>query len=550
MSNKSNAKQTLQEGAYLLMATAMITKIIGAFFKIPLSSDICLGDLGFGYFSAAYDLLSPITTLALTGFPVAVSYFISSYVAAKDYSSVGQVIAISKRFLIKVSIIGFVLMGIFIYPYMRLTSSSTEYLYGLIAILPSILFCGVLSLFRGYFQGFLDMKPYAVSNLIEVTLKLILGFGFAIAIVKLTGNVAFAAGGALFGITLGTAFSTLYIYLRYKKHSKKYQFNIVDLRNKDSSELKRSIIVLSLAVALSSLTGCIISFVDTMTVRPILNGLITSDTDYFKSVYSSLMEDGKIENIPTVLYGIRSKAFAFFNIIISLCMALGVSVVPNISDSCDEVFSVSKKINTSLRLTSLITFPSAFGFIFLGKRIMMLIFGEGQSAEIGGNILELYGVAALFAGFSIVIGNILQSRKKYLTYLVTIIFATAIKILLNFVLGNITILNIYANVISTIVFFAVIFIVNLFTLSKYESFDILKGVFLKPLISALLCGISSYLISLIGNSKAYTVLAILVAVLVYCVFLLVTKFFKYEDFASLPLGEKIAPFLKRLKFLE
>ncbi len=550
MSNKCSTKQTLQEGAYLLIATALITKIIGAFFKIPLSSDICLGDLGFGYFSAAYDLLTPVTTLALSGFPVAVSYFISYYASVKDFSNVGQVISISKGFLMKVSLVGFVLMGLFLYPYMRLTSSSTEYLYGLIAILPSILFCGVLSLYRGYFQGFLNMKPYAVSNLIEVTLKLILGFGFAITIIELTENVAFAAAGALFGITLGTAFSTLYIYYKYKKHSKNYELNFVKSNNEDTLKLKRSIIILSLTAAVSSLAGCIVSFIDTTTVRPILSDLIALRTEYFEGLYSSLIEDGKLENLPTVLYGIRSKAFAFFNIIVSLCMALGVSVVPNISESAKDKLQISKKIKTSLRLTSLISFPCAFGFVFLGKEIMVLIFGKGLSAEIGGNILILYGIAALFAGFSIVIGNILQSRKRHLIYFIAIIVATIIKVFLNFLLGNILVLNIYANVISTIVFFAVIFTVNLFALCKYESSSLLKGVFPKPLISGLLCGISAYLISLIGVSKIYTVLAIFVAVVVYFLTLLVTKYFKYEDFASLPQGEKIARLFKKLKFLD
>ncbi len=549
MSDKSSTKQTLQEGAYLLMATALITKVLGAFFKIPLSSEICLGDLGFGYFSAAYDLLTPITTLALSGFPVAVSYFISYYVSLKDFSSVGQVVAISKRFLIKVTIIGFVLMGLFIYPYMRLTSSSKEYLYGLVAILPSILFCGVLSLYRGYFQGFLCMKPYATSNLIEVSLKLILGFGFAITIVQISGNVAFAAAGALFGITLGTAFSTLYIYLKYKKHSKDYKFKLLSNKKQEASQLKRSIIILSLTVAVSSLAGCIVSFIDTTTVRPLLKTLIENNTDYFKNLYSSLLQGEEIINLPTILYGIRSKAFAFFNIIISLCMAIGVSIVPNISESAQDKTETSKKINTSLRLTSLISFPSAFGFVFLGKEIMILIFGEGQSAQIGGNILVLYGIASLFAGFSIVIGNILQSRKKHLIYLIAIIIAAIIKLSFNYALGNIVVLNIYSNVISTILFFAVIFIINIFALCKCESLHSLKGVFLKPMISGFLCGISAHLISLIAPSKIYTVFAIVVAVAVYLLCLLLTKFFKYEDFESLPKGDKIIALLKKMNFL-
>ena len=71
--------QTLSEGAVILVFTAIITKAIGALFKIPLASELCLGDLGFGYFSAAYDLISPIILIAVSGLPISVSKIISGY---------------------------------------------------------------------------------------------------------------------------------------------------------------------------------------------------------------------------------------------------------------------------------------------------------------------------------------------------------------------------------------------------------------------------------------------------------------------------------------
>ena len=79
---KSVKKQAnLQNGAAILLVTAVVTKIIGAFFKIPLASSACLGDVGFGYFSSAYDLFSPIYSLAVTGLPIAVSKTVSEYAA-------------------------------------------------------------------------------------------------------------------------------------------------------------------------------------------------------------------------------------------------------------------------------------------------------------------------------------------------------------------------------------------------------------------------------------------------------------------------------------
>ena len=68
-----NGEKGFQRGAFLLLCSAVVVKLIGALFKIPLSSAHCLGDEGFGFFSSAYDLFSPLYSLAMAGLPVAVN---------------------------------------------------------------------------------------------------------------------------------------------------------------------------------------------------------------------------------------------------------------------------------------------------------------------------------------------------------------------------------------------------------------------------------------------------------------------------------------------
>ena len=54
-------QQSFEYGAIILIVATALVKIIGAVFKIPLSN--LIGDLGFGYFSSAYDLFLPILSL-------------------------------------------------------------------------------------------------------------------------------------------------------------------------------------------------------------------------------------------------------------------------------------------------------------------------------------------------------------------------------------------------------------------------------------------------------------------------------------------------------
>jgi hypothetical protein len=69
--------------------------------------------------------------------------------------------------------------------------------------------CGLLiclmSAYRGYFNGQGNMIPTSVTQVIEAFIKLVVGLALAFLIIHLTKNVALAAGGAIIGVTIGSA---------------------------------------------------------------------------------------------------------------------------------------------------------------------------------------------------------------------------------------------------------------------------------------------------------------------------------------------------------
>ena len=58
MSDKSVKKQNVLNGAMVLVVATALVKIIGAVYKIPLTSII--GSLGRGYFASAYNIYTPV----------------------------------------------------------------------------------------------------------------------------------------------------------------------------------------------------------------------------------------------------------------------------------------------------------------------------------------------------------------------------------------------------------------------------------------------------------------------------------------------------------
>lgn len=548
MENKNTVNQSLQHGAYIMLFTAILTKLIGALFKIPISQDFCLGDLGFGYFSAAYDLYTPISTLAISGFPLALSRIIADFVALNKYAEIKEAFKCSKKVLLVISLVEFVIISAIIYPFSKLTDPSGNGIYSLIAILPSIIFSSLISLYRGYFEGFSNMNPPAISNIIEALGKLILGFSFAIITIKITDNVAYAAASAILGISLGLVISTVYIYKKYKSDIKRIDFDNCSLSDVfKSKELTKKIISVMIPIGLSSLAGSFVALIDTLTVRAQLTAQIAENSSFFVSLFRNLITESEITSIdylPTVLYGIKGKAFTLFNIILTLTMSLGISAVPTITKfkSQNNNEEMIKSANTSLKITTLICFPVAFGFISIGGKIMTLLFGSGESANIGGNMLIIYGMATVFAGVSIVLGNILQGMGSYSAVFRNICFGIFLKFLLNFSLTSY--FNIYGCCISTLVCYVFIFIAHILSFYKICKRLPQKSNFLKPLTASSFCGLVAYFTCNFSDNKALILLAIILAAVVYFVFLILIKFFKPQDFESFPFLKKFSNMCK------
>lgn len=82
-------KQSFWKGSALLLASAMIAKLLGACFKIPLTN--VLGGTGMGYFSTAYGLLLPVYALSVTGLSAAGGATVSRAAALEHWAEVRRI---------------------------------------------------------------------------------------------------------------------------------------------------------------------------------------------------------------------------------------------------------------------------------------------------------------------------------------------------------------------------------------------------------------------------------------------------------------------------
>ena len=524
-----------------------------------------MGELGFGYFTSAYELFTPIYSLSMAGLPIAVSRMVAEATAEKRYRDVRAILTLTKRAFLVTGFIGLAVMLILSFPFVNLTDKTGGSIYSIIAIAPSLLFCCVMSTYRGYFEGLRNMYPTAFSDVIEASCKLLFGYTIAAIIMKYSGNVAFAAAGAIAGVTIGTVLGALLLYLRFRISGDGITKEELEQSPEPRSQraLLRILVPIAVPVILTSLATNVASLIDVTMVKWQLNRVMESSSELIRDMYSSAIaaynasaKDTLTDAaIPTFLYGVRGTAFTIYNLVPTISSVLGVSALPVLASvwtkDRENKLEIKKNIESIIKFTALIAIPAGIGMAVLSAPIMDLLYGTVPSVEIGAPMLAVFGIAAIFAGISAPMTSMLQAIGKQNIPVRNIAVGAVIKIIVNFVLVGIPEINVHGAPIGTLCCFAYIFIANLLSLIKHSGVvPNFMSTLIKPLISAAACGAAAYAVSFVlGDGTINTVLAIGAACIVYLAALIALRTFSEEDVLAFPKGEKLLKLFKKLKFV-
>ena len=195
---QENSKQNYLHGAAIMAAGVVVTKILGAIYKIPLGN--ILGDEGYGYFSVAYNIYYVFLTMATAGMPVALSRMIS------EADTLGRPMQARKIF--RVAWLTFAIFGIllglvmFLFPTeLAGMLNNVRAAQSIWALSPALVLVYLTSTYRGYAQGMSNMKPTTVSQILEVVGKVAVGLVLAWSFTRAGKGLPVASAGAIFGVT-------------------------------------------------------------------------------------------------------------------------------------------------------------------------------------------------------------------------------------------------------------------------------------------------------------------------------------------------------------
>lgn len=212
---QENSKQNYLHGAAIMAAGVVVTKILGAIYKIPLGN--ILGDEGYGYFSVAYNIYYVFLTMATAGMPVALSRMIS------EADTLGRPMQARKIF--RVAWLTFAIFGIllglvmFLFPAeLAGMLNNVRAAQSIWALSPALVLVYLTSTYRGYAQGMSNMKPTTVSQILEVRGQGRVGLVLAWSFTRAGKGLPVASAGAIFGVTAGGAFALIYVSIYKHRH--------------------------------------------------------------------------------------------------------------------------------------------------------------------------------------------------------------------------------------------------------------------------------------------------------------------------------------------
>ena len=282
---KTNQKQTFLGGAAVLAVATAIVKIIGACYKIPLNQ--LIGDEGFGYFNTAYDIYSVLLMVSTTGLPVAMSRMISEAGTLGRTRQIRRIFQTARLVFLTIGLVGTGGMMLLCRQLAAMMSQELSW-FAILCLSPAVLFICLISAERGFFQGQGNMIPTSVSQVFEAVFKLVVGLGAAYLINKKTGSMAYAAGGAILGVTLGTLFSTIYLALIRRRAMAELMTECPDPTVFSRRSTAKKLLAIAIPITLGAAGLQIITTIDAAVYMYQLKGAagMAAEADRLKGIYN------------------------------------------------------------------------------------------------------------------------------------------------------------------------------------------------------------------------------------------------------------------------
>ena len=536
---EQNTQNTFIKGSAWMTFGSITSRILGALYIIPWFYWMSpYGNIANALTARSYNIYSIFILISTAGIPGAVAKQVAKYNALNEYG-VGR--KLFHRGLILMVILGIISAAIMYFASPFLASNGSQIDPRQVKVMRSlsyaILIIPVLSIMRGYFQGYEDMMPSAMSQFVEQLARVIWMLLTAYIIMQVQrgnfvdavvqSNLA-AAIGAIFGIAV----------LSWFLLSRRNKLN--ELVENSNNEIQVSTSALFAEIIAQAVPFIIIDagiqlfyLVDQYSFHPMIASLINASNNTIETWYA--------------LFALNANKLIM--IIVSLASAMAVTTIPLLSaaHTKHDFHGISNQIGNTLDLFLFVMIPASFGMAAISTPVYTIFYGYDK---LGSNVLYLSSFTAISLGLFTVLMAILQGLSENGLAIKYLVLGLIIKILMQYPM--IYLFKVFGPLIATNLGMLVIIFMALKHLKVGYNFN--QDRTRRRFIGITVFSVTMFLIVLAVEkglelflnpaSSLQSLIIVVISILVGCVFYGFAAI--KSDLAQKILGDKIIPILEKL----
>ncbi len=401
VNSEAEAHQKMVRGSAWMTAGSVFSRVLGAIYIIPwvlwLGSNSTQGN---ALYAKGYNIYSFFLLVAIGGIPSAISKQISEYNAQNEYA-VGQ--RLFKRGLLLTSAFG-IFFGLVMWFGAGLIAAAfgggdPNVIPVLRALAIALVIIPSMSLTRGFFQGYQQMAPSAISQFVEQVFRVLYMLGATYFIMRVQrGDWVDAITQSTFAAFIGAAAS--FLLLGWYYYRKRPELNELAAQSEHKLaipiwQLFRDIIVQAIPFIVIDTATTVFNLLDQATFQPMMQMIYHMDVPKINALYAYF----------------AFNANKLVMIIVSLASAIAVTVVPILSESLasHNMRNIRKQLEDSIILFLFIMIPGALGMAAIAQPLNTLFYSYNQ---IGTLILQISAFTAIVLGLFTVVSALMQGLSR------------------------------------------------------------------------------------------------------------------------------------------
>ncbi|WLR50619.1 polysaccharide biosynthesis protein [Bacillus tianshenii] len=511
----------------IITIATFVSKVLGSVFRIPLQN--IAGDEVFGLFNIVYPVYMIALILSVAGIPIAISKLISEQRAKNDKTAIREIFVSAGILGLLFGFISFILMFVFS-GQIAIALGVQETRLAVAVVSTTLLFAPYMAVYRGFFQGYEDMRPTAVSQVLEQLIRVALVVGLAYVLVAQGQQSDVIAGVVMISSVAGVLGSLVYLRIKYMRFSE---------RPKKGERLtwrafrKWSVVILqlSLPVAFGTLNMALLNMIDSLTIP------------------HALKWHGYGEEQVKWLFSIYSRGLTLIQIAVVFSSAIILPLIPKISKSTAEndLEGTNRYIGRSLKLAHLVSWPAALGLVALTLPINYALFKDME----GSAVLAILHFSSLFTSFTVLTTGILQGLNRSTLAALIIVGNAILKAVLN--LWLVSSFDLIGAAWATVIVYMIITLLNVVFILRATSYPIKiyskLVMMIASIFMAILLTLPFYWFNIEVwsrmNALIYTMVAVPVGGVIYGIAVLAGKGLEAEELQGIPIiGPRLCRILK------